>query len=55
MAKTMENKQDEEDERRWFYSMCLEYKMACEDKEKSRKILIADLYGKVLTHRLHIV
>jgi len=37
----------EDEQRRWFYSQCLNAKLACSDKTKARKILISDLYAKV--------
>mmetsp|Transcript_70731 Transcript_70731/g.207136 ORF Transcript_70731/g.207136 Transcript_70731/m.207136 type:complete len:378 (+) Transcript_70731:60-1193(+) len=37
----------EDEQRRWFYSQCLNAKLACQDKERARKVLISELYTKV--------
>merc|ERR1712050_795640 len=38
---------NEDEQRRWFYSQCLNVKLACPDKARARKTLISDLYAKV--------
>jgi len=38
---------NEDEQRRWFYSQCLNVKMACPDKTRAKKTLISDLYAKV--------
>lgn len=36
----------EEEQRRWFYSQCLNIKLNCADKQKARKTLISDMYAQ---------
>ena len=36
----------EEEQRRWFYSQCLNIKLSCPDKQKARKTLISDMYAQ---------
>jgi len=38
---------DEDEQRKWFYSQCLTIKLACNDKNRARKVLISDLYTLV--------
>jgi hypothetical protein len=37
----------EEEQRRWFYSQCLTWKLSCPDRAFARKILISDLWARV--------
>lgn len=39
--------ENEDEQRRWFYTHCLSAKLACNDQSRARKILISDLYSKV--------
>eukprot|EP00403_Amphidinium_massartii_P008023 CAMPEP_0178418616 /NCGR_PEP_ID=MMETSP0689_2-20121128/25182_1 /TAXON_ID=160604 /ORGANISM="Amphidinium massartii, Strain CS-259" /LENGTH=474 /DNA_ID=CAMNT_0020040019 /DNA_START=42 /DNA_END=1462 /DNA_ORIENTATION=- len=38
---------NEDEQRRWFYSQCLQQKLACADQTRARRILISDLYCQV--------
>jgi len=39
--------QDEDEQRKWFYSHCLSLKLKCSDKNRARKVLISDLYTQI--------
>jgi len=45
---------NEDEQRRWFYSQCLNVKLACPDKARARKTLISDLYAKVKAENVPI-
>lgn len=42
----------EEDQRRWFYSQCLQVKLAAPDKARARKILISDIYQEARDRKI---